>query len=73
MGKRRFWFDYNKPESAKAGRNILTVHYKDVCHRVEGIECNVPVETHDKNQQPRCVLRGWCDSMEIKNNRAIIN
>ena len=64
MSKRRFWFHYNKPESAKAGRNILTVHYKDVCQ---------PVETHDKNQQPRCVLRGWCDSMEIKNNRAIIN
>lgn len=58
MGVRVFWFHYNKPESLRQKKNILTVHQSGVCHLVTGIKCNVPIETVNRKTQPRCVLRG---------------
>ena len=62
---RRFWFHYNKPESRKQGRNVLTVHWKNACHPVNSITCGTPIETHDQKQQPRCVMRGWAKSVKF--------
>lgn len=58
----RFWFHYHKEASRRFGRNKLTVHYRNVCHLVDQVVCLVPVETHNRDQQPRCVLRGWVDA-----------
>lgn len=64
-GQKRFWFHYNKPESVKQGRNVLTVHWEDTCHMVNAIKCEVPIETHDRKAQPRCTLRGWAGIVHI--------
>lgn len=53
-----FWFHYNKPASARAGRPVLTVHYRGACHLVNDIECNVPTRTRTRKTQPRCVVTG---------------
>lgn len=55
---RAFWLHYNKPESARRGRNVLTIHQSGVCHLVEDIDCRVPIKTRTRKQQPRCVLAG---------------
>lgn len=74
---KRFWFHYNKPESLKRKTNILTIHHNDKCNIVNSIECNVPIESHDRKEQPRCILRGWANSIVYKWNenkvKAIIN
>ena len=62
---RRFFFHYNKPESRKQGRNVLTVHWKNSCIPVNNIKVNVPTESHKQKQQPHCVIRGFAESVEI--------
>ena len=63
--EKRFFFHYNKPESKKQGRNVLTVHWKDRCIPVNAIKCDVPIETHDRKIQPYCVMRGWAKYVTI--------
>ena len=74
--KRRFFFHFNKPESKKHNRNVLTVHWKGSCIPVNAIECQVSTETHERNSQPTCVMRGWASEVEIlkdtNNTKAII-
>lgn len=53
-----FWFHYNKPETAKRGRPMMTVHYRNQCLLVENIDCAVPVRTRERKQQPRMVVAG---------------
>ena len=38
-----FFFHYNKPLSQQRGKNVLSVHFRDTCHFVESLQCNVPV------------------------------
>ena len=69
---RRFWFHYNKPESKKQGKNILTIHWKDACHKVHAIKCEVPTESHNRKGQPRCIIRGWAKDIDFNNQTAFI-
>jgi len=65
MKPNRFFFHYNKPESRKQGRNVLTVHWQNACIPVNNIKVNVPTESHKQKQQPNCVIRGFAKSVEI--------
>lgn len=58
MKARAFHFHYNKPESAKQKRNVLTVHQSGICHLVHHLIVNVPVRTRNRKTQPRCVVAG---------------
>lgn len=69
----RFWFHYNKPLSRQRNANVLTVHFKNACHFVTGIECRVPISTRDRKVQPRCVMAGTANSITISDNVAIIS
>jgi hypothetical protein len=55
-----YWFHFNKPESKKQGRNVLTVHYAGQCRLVHDIKLrNIDLlETRHRAKQPRCVLAG---------------
>jgi hypothetical protein len=53
-----FWFHYNKPATAKAGKPQITVHYRNKCHIVDNLVCNVPTRGHLKKDQPRFVIKG---------------
>lgn len=66
-----FWFHYNKPESAKRGRPVCTVHYKGQCLFVEEIDCAVPVKTRKRNQQPRLVMAGHGE-VTVTDGKAVI-
>jgi hypothetical protein len=58
--KRRFFFHYNKFNHG------MTVHWKNQCIPVDDISCEVPVETKWNNSQPRLVLRGWAEEVEVQ-------
>ena len=73
MKEYRFWFHYNKPESRKLGKPIMTVHYKDECIMTNRIKCNVPTETHERKRQPYMVIRGWATSVEYGDGEVVIN
>ena len=55
---RAFWFHYNKPESRKRKKPILTIHYDKQCIFVENVVCTVPLKTRIRKSQPHCVLAG---------------
>lgn len=65
MKKFAFFFHYNKPLSKKLGKNILSIHWQDACHFVEGLRCNVPVHTRNRKRQPHCVITGKAERIEI--------
>ena len=62
---KRFFFHYNKPESRRQGRNVLTVHWKNSCIPVNHLKIDVPIESHTQKSQPHCVMRGFAKSVEI--------
>lgn len=66
-----FWFHFNKPETAKRGTPVMTVHYKGQCLMVESIDCAVPVKTRIRKQQPRMVMAGEGE-VTVTNGEAVI-
>jgi len=60
-----FWFHYNKQMSKKHNKTILTLHYKKTCHYIENIIINVPTWGHFKKDQPRFVIKGNANNIEI--------
>ncbi len=66
-----FWFHFNKPETAKRKRPVMTVHYRGQCLMVEGIDCAVPVKTRARKQQPVIVMAG-SGTVEITDGKAVI-
>lgn len=60
-----FFFHYNKPESRKRKRNVLTLHAQGACHLVYAIECFRPIGTRNRKTQPRCVMSGTAWNIEI--------
>lgn len=61
-----FFFHYNKPLSQQRGRNVLSIHFKDACHYVEGLSCQVPIATRNRRTQPRCVMSGKAMAIEFR-------
>lgn len=65
MKPRRFFFHYNKPASQRAGRKLLSLHYRNLCLIVEKIHCLVPCESKVNRRQPFVVMQGFArDVME---------
>lgn len=56
--RRAFWYHYNKPESRRQKRNVLTLHCKGQCLLVYDIDCRVPTKTRHRKTQPHCGLAG---------------
>lgn len=65
---RTFFFHYNKPASLKAGRPQLSVHFKDSCIIVDGVDCRRPCASHIRNTQPRCVMKGKASFVKVGND-----
>lgn len=68
-----FWFHYNKPESKKAGRPKLTLHYLGMCHLVDKLIIKVPTYSFNRKTQPYCIIKGRCNHVNIDNGIAIIS
>jgi hypothetical protein len=66
-----FWFHFNRPETQRQGRPVMTVHYKGACHFVRHIACEVPLTTRERNSQPHVVMAGK-GAIEFSNDTAYI-
>ncbi len=60
-----FWYHYNKPASAIAGKPQVTVHFKKQCMLVDNLVCKVPTHGHIRGDQPKFVIKGKCKSIKI--------
>lgn len=69
---RVFFFHYNKPTSQRVGKAQISVHYKNTCHIVDNVICNVPTYGHISKRQPRFVMKGKAQKLVIENNIAKI-
>lgn len=67
-----FFFHYNKPASMAAGYPKLSVHYRDACHIVDGIECKVAIKSRNKKTQPRCVMSGRAKELTIEDGIVVL-
>lgn len=65
MKPKRFFFHYNKAESKRQGRNVLTVHWEKTCHLVNHIVVEAKVESYAQKRQPHCILRGFARKVEF--------
>lgn len=73
MKPKRFFFHYNKPESQRQGKPIITLHFNKSCYLVENIECQVPTFGRIRiNKQPHFVMVGKALNIQVINNVAKI-
>jgi hypothetical protein len=68
-----FFFHYNKPASQKAGKPIVSIHYKKQCILVENIVCDVKTWGHINKRQPRFVIKGFARNIDVKDGIAYIS
>lgn len=64
--KKRFFFHFRK------STGDLTLHWNRTCIPVKNIDCRVPVETKWNSQQPKVVLRGWAEEIQIDSSQKAI-
>lgn len=72
MKKYSFFFHYNKPASLKFGSNKLSIHFKDTCYIVDGIKCDVAIQSRNKKTQPRCVMSGKATELTLLKNDSMV-
>lgn len=61
-----FYLHYNKPASLKAKRPLMSVHFRGVCHIVDGIQRNRPTATKHSRRQPRVTMAGKATNVSVK-------
>jgi hypothetical protein len=61
----RFFFHFNRPASLKAGTPKLSIHWNNSCRIVDKIICNVPTESRINKRQPRVVMIGKSNYIEV--------
>ena len=50
----------------------MSVHFRKACIVVDDVICEVKCETKWNKTQPQLVMQGFCESVEILNNKAYI-
>lgn len=61
-----FYLHYNKPASQAAKRPLMSVHFRDRCHIVDGIQCDRPTYTKHSKRQPRVTMAGKATSVTVR-------
>ena len=69
---RSFFFHYNKPASRKAGKNKATIHFNGQCMIVDDLKCSVPIFSRSRKSQPRWVIAGKANNIEIVDGIGVI-
>lgn len=70
--KRAFFFHFNKPATIKNKKVVISIHYKNTCHLVDNVYCDVPCKGRIRNTQPKFVMCG-VGEVVIKNREAFIS
>jgi hypothetical protein len=73
MKKRKFFLHYNKPLSQQKKEMWMSVHHDKKCYFAREVIVNVPVKSKERKRQPRCVMEGYCSTVTIKDDIAVID
>lgn len=73
MKKYRFFLHYNKPASKSLKRPVWSVHFRNKCHIVDGINCSEKTESKINKRQPYVVMQGFAKDVKVENGCAIIS
>lgn len=73
MKPKVFFFHYNKPESKKQQKPVISLHYNKTCFLVENLVVNVPTHGRIRSTQPFFVMAGKAKEILIKDNIAYIS
>ncbi len=74
LPKRAFYYHYNKPLTAKTGSPVISVHFEGTCHFVKNVHLrNVNTDGRIRKSQPRWVIAGKAQKIEIINEEAWIS
>ena len=70
----RFFYHYNKPLSRSQGKPMISLHYKNQCHFIDGAKFKIKVDTESKvnKRQPNLVIQGWCEEIVECNGHTIV-
>lgn len=60
-----FYFHYNKPASLQQGRPVMSVHWKNTCILVYGVDCSVPTHSRINKTVPSVVMTGYATRCDI--------
>jgi len=63
---KRFFYHYNKV------KHSMIVHFSNQCIPVHDVKCMVPCESKWRTRQPRLVMQGFCNNVQVKDGVAII-
>lgn len=72
MKARSFFFHYNKPESLRRGKPVISLHFKSICHMVDNVVCKVATEGRLRKSAPRFVMAGKAAEISINDGVATI-
>ncbi len=63
---KRFFYHYRRQTGG------MTVHFDKRCIPVTNVRCLVPSETKHRPRQPRLVMQGYAQAVEIQGDTAVI-
>jgi len=67
MKRYRVFYHYYKQ------KDMMSIHFKGACMAVDRVVCNVRCESARRNRQPRLVMQGWAERVEVKNGVGTIS
>lgn len=65
-GTYRFFYHYHRH------KDKMTFHFKKQCVVIDDVICKVPCETKWNKTQPYLIMRGFCKSFKLEDNKVII-
>lgn len=73
MNTQTFYFHYDRALSKEKNEMWLKVHFGTKCYIVRKVICNVPIESIERETQPRCIMMGLCEKIVVKDKTAYIS
>ena len=62
---RSFYYHYNKPQSLREGKPMMSVHVDGKCHISAALTCEVKAAMRVRKTQPHVVMAGKCAGVVI--------
>ena len=67
-----FFFHYNKPASLTSGEPTISLHFKNKCHMIQELYCEVSTHSRiNKNNSPHFVMAGNANKITFSDDKSI--
>jgi len=72
-GKREFTFHFNRDKAETSGESEVLLHFDGQSESVKNVVCNVPTTGQFNEETPKFVMKGKCETIEIRDGVAYID